>query len=84
MLRSPSDVLNLSAYEPLTGAVVDDGGSHPPRTVLYVLSCGEGQLDLRTADKVLQALQTADKMQDSHEQLIISEKNYVMVWEAVP
>ncbi|KAL5457754.1 hypothetical protein EMCRGX_G035046 [Ephydatia muelleri] len=74
------------AYEPLTGAVVDDGGSHQPRTALYILSCGEGHLDLRTADKVFQALQTNEKIQDGqeHSPFIISEKNYVMVWEAIP
>ena len=66
------------------GAIVEDGESHQPKTALYILSCGEGQLDLRTADKMLQTLHTtADKVQDS-QQFIISEKNYIMVWEAVP
>lgn len=82
----PCCILHFTAYEPLTGAVVDDGGSHQPRTVLYILSCGEGHLDLRTADKVLQALHTADKIQDceEHSPFIISEKNHVIVWEAIP
>ena len=45
-MTSPVDV-----YEPLGGVYIGPG-NNPPKPALFVMSCGEGHLDLRTADKV--------------------------------
>lgn len=49
------------------------------------MSCGEGHLDLRTADKVMQTVhaQEAGKAGIPTAASIISEKNYIMVWDIV-
>ena len=38
--------------EPLQGIVVGTGDASKLKPSLFVVSCGEGHLDLRTADKV--------------------------------
>ena len=38
--------------EPLQGIVVGTGDTSKLKPALFVVSCGEGHLDLRTADKV--------------------------------
>ena len=38
--------------EPLQGIVVGTGDASKLKPALFVVSCGEGHLDLRTADKV--------------------------------
>jgi len=45
-VSSPIDV-----YEPLGGVYIGTGDA-PSKPALFVMSCGEGHLDLRTADKV--------------------------------
>ena len=45
-MTSPVDI-----YEPLGGVYIGPG-TNPPKPALFVMSCGEGHLDLRTADKV--------------------------------
>ena len=45
-MTSPVDI-----YEPLGGVYIGPG-NNPPKPALFVMSCGEGHLDLRTADKV--------------------------------
>ena len=51
------------------------------------MSCGEGHLDLRTADKVMQTIHARESGQTGTglppTASIISEKNYVMVWDIV-
>ena len=39
--------------EPLQGIVVGTGDTSKLKPALFVVSCGEGHLDLRTADKVI-------------------------------
>ena len=53
------------------------------KPALFVISCGEGHLDLRTADKVMQSLLAKDSNQSGlpSPATIISEKNYIIVWE---
>ena len=53
------------------------------KPALFVVSCGEGHLDLRTADKVMQTLAAKDADQSSlpSPATIISQKNYIIVWE---
>lgn len=53
------------------------------KPALFVVSCGEGHLDLRTADKVMQTLLAKDSGQSGlpSPATIISEKNYIIVWE---
>lgn len=53
------------------------------KPALFIVSFGEGHLDLRTADKIMQALHTKDSGLPSPTS-IISEKNYIMVWDLVP
>lgn len=59
----------------------EDGTQMKP--ALFVVSCGEGHLDLRTADKVMQTLLAKDAGQSGlpSPATIISEKNYIIVWE---
>ena len=44
--------LPTAMYEPLGGVFIGTGDSSKHKPALFVLSCGEGHLDLRTADKV--------------------------------
>ena len=72
-----------AVYEPLGGVYIGGGEGSQQKPALFVLSCGEGHLDLRTADKVLQTLHAKET---GHSGLpspatIISEKNYIMVWD---
>ena len=80
LLTFSSDV-----YEPLGGVIVGPGESAKQRPALFVMSCGEGHLDLRTADKVMQTIHARETGQMSSAlpttASIISEKNYVMVWD---
>ena len=39
-------------YEPLGGVFIGSGDVNNHKPALFVVSCGEGHLDLRTADKV--------------------------------
>ena len=39
-------------YEPLGGVYIGSGDDSQRKPALFVVSCGEGHLDLRTADKV--------------------------------
>ena len=72
-----------AVYEPLGGVFVGSGDEQQNKPTLFVVSCGEGHLDLRTADKVLQTLQAKENGQSGlpSPATIISEKNYVMVWD---
>ena len=69
-------------FEPLGGVVIGTEDRAQMKPALFVISCGEGHLDLRSADKVMRTVLA----KDSGEFLpspatIISEKNYIMVWE---
>ena len=80
----PLFVHPASIYEPLGGGIVvgsEDKAQMKP--ALFVISCGEGHLDLRTADKVMQTLLAKDAGESGlpSPATIISEKNYVIVWE---
>ena len=73
-------------YEPLGGVIVGPGESAKQHPALFVMSCGEGHLDLRTADKVMQTIHARETGGPITAGLpatasIISEKNYVMVWD---
>lgn len=78
-MTSPVDV-----YEPLGGVYIGSG-NNPPKPALFVMSCGEGHLDLRTADKVIQTLnaRAAGQTDLPSASSIISDKNYIMVWDIV-
>lgn len=72
-----------SIFEPLGGVMVGVEDRNQMRPALFVVSCGEGHLDLRTADKVMQTLLAKDSGQSGlpSPATIISEKNYIIVWE---
>ena len=74
---------HTAMYEPLGGVYVGSEDATQNKPALFVISCGEGHLDLRTADKVLQTLHAKETGQSGlpSPATIISEKNYVMVWE---
>ncbi len=67
--------------EPLGGVYIGSGDAAQSKPTLFVVSCGEGHLDMRTADKVLQTLQAQEDGQSGlpSPATVISEKNYVMV-----
>ena len=69
-------------FEPL-GGMIGTEDSIQMKPVLFVISCGEGHLDLRTADKVMQTLLAKDSGQFGlpSPATIVSEKNYIIVWE---
>lgn len=78
-------VLDVGAFEPLGGVYIGPGEKAPSKPALFVMSCGEGHLDLRTADKVMQTIhaQEAGRAGVPTAASVISEKNYVMVWDIV-
>ena len=45
-------ISSTAMVEPLQGIVVGTGDASKLKPALFVVSCGEGHLDLRTADKV--------------------------------
>ncbi len=65
------------------GVYVASGDTSLHQPTLFVMSCGEGHLDLRTADKVLQTLQAKESGQSGlpSPATILSDKNYLMVWD---
>ena len=78
-----NNLLYLAVFEPLGGVMIGSGDKSQRKPALFVVSCGEGHLDLRTADKVLQ---TIHEKESGHSGLpsaasIISDKNYIMVWD---
>ena len=75
-----------SAFEPHQGILIGPSGPNQMKAALFIVSFGEGHLDLRTADKILQALHTKDPLHSGlpSPTSIISEKNYIMVWDIVP
>ena len=80
----PLFVHPATIFEPLGGGIVvgsEDKAQMKP--ALFVISCGEGHLDLRTADKVMQTLLAKDAGESGlpSPATIISEKNYIIVWE---
>ncbi len=70
-------------YEPLGGVYIGSGEENQRKPTLFVVSCGEGHLNLRTADKVLQTLQAEESGQSGlpSPATIISDKNCIMVWD---
>ena len=42
----------IAVFEPLGGVLIGTGDTTDLKPALFVVSCGEGHLDLRTADKV--------------------------------
>ena len=46
--------LCAALFEPLGGVFIGSGDTSNQKPALFVVSCGEGHLDLRTADKVRQ------------------------------
>lgn len=42
----------IAVFEPLGGVLIGSGDTASLKPALFVVSCGEGHLDLRTADKV--------------------------------
>lgn len=67
----------------LGGVFIGSGDEAQRKPALFIMSCGEGHLDLRTADKVLQTLHAKETGQSGLPSAasIISEQNYVMVWD---
>ena len=61
-------------------------GPNQMKPALFIVSLGEGHLDLRTADKIMQALHTKDPVNSGlpSPTSIISEKSYIIVWDLVP
>ena len=78
-----SIILFVAMYEPLGGVYIGSGDTSQQQPTLFVMSCGEGHLDLRTADKVLQTLQAKESGQSGlpSPATILSDKNYIMVWD---
>ena len=70
-------------YEPLGGVYIGSGDMDNGKPTLFVVSCGEGYLDLHTTDKVLHTLQATESGQSGLPSLatILSNKNYIMVWD---
>ena len=71
-------------FEPMGGVYIA-GDSVKYRPSLFVMSCGEGHLDLRTADKVMQALHAQETGRSGIPTAasLISKKNYIMVWDII-
>ena len=63
--------------------LIGSGDKSQQKPALFVVSCGEGHLDLRTADKVLQTIHAKETGQSGLPTAasIISDKNYIMVWD---
>ena len=76
---------STAVYEPLGGVYIGPGDEGHTKPTLFVLSCGQGHLDLRTADKVMQTIhaQEAGRGDLPSAASIISEKNYIMVWDVI-
>ena len=72
-------------YEPLGGVYIGSGDASQRKPALFVVSCGEGHLDLRTADKVLETLHAKESGQSGFPSAasILSDKNYIMVWDII-
>ena len=72
-----------AVFEPLGDVMIGWEDRAQMKPALFVISCGEGHLDLRTADKVMQTLVAKDSGQSGlpSPATIISEKNYIIVWE---
>lgn len=70
-----------AAFEPLGGVYIGPGEESSVKPTLFVLSCGEGHLDLRTADKVMQTIHAQERSGLPSPTSVISEKNYIMVWD---
>ena len=68
-------------FEPFGGVYIGPGDRADYKPSLFVINCGEGHLDLRTADKVMQTVhaQESGKSYIPSAVSIISEKNYIMV-----
>ena len=73
----------VAVFEPLGGVYISPGDRADYKPSLFVMSCGEGHLDLRTADKMMQTVhaQESGKSGIPSAVSIISEKNYIMVWD---
>ena len=73
----------VAIYEPLGGVYIGSGDETQRKPALFVMSCGEGHLDLRTADKVLETLQAKEAGEGDLPSAasILSDKNYIMVWD---
>lgn len=83
-LYRPSIIHPATIFEPLGGGVVVGSEDKAQmKAALFMISCGEGHLDLRTADKVMQTLLAKDAGESGlpSPATIISEKNYIIVWE---
>ena len=78
-----SSLYPASIFEPLGGVTIGSEDKAQMKPALFVVSCGEGHLDLRTADKVMQTLLAKNTGQSRlpSPETIISKKNYVIVWE---
>jgi len=70
-------------YEPLGGVFIGSGAETQGKPALFVMRLCEGHLDRRTADKVLETLQAKEVGEAGLPSAasIISEKNYIMVWD---
>ena len=74
----------IDVFEPLSHIKVTNTEQKPPqpKPALFVVSFGEGHLDLRTTDKVIQTLNARPGQGGLPDpSTIISDKNYIMVWE---
>ena len=75
----------VDIFEPLQKMKVSKiDESHPsqPKPACFIISFGEGHLDLRTADKVIQTLNARPGQGGLPDpSSLISDKNYLMVWE---
>ena len=82
LVRTNTHHTHTAMYEPLGGVFIGSGEAQS-KPALFVVSCGEGHLDLRTADKVLQTLHAKETGQSGlpSPASIISDKNYIMVWD---
>ena len=79
----PAHTHHTVVYETLGGAYIGSGEENQRKPTLFVVSCVEGHLDLRTAEEVLQTLQAEESGQSGlpSPATIISDKNYIMVWD---
>lgn len=74
----------IDVFEPLSHIKITNAEHKEPqpKPAVFVVAFGEGHLDLRTADKVIQTLNARPGQGGLPEpSTVISDKNYIMVWE---
>ena len=71
LLFTSNHLYFVAVFEPLGGVMVGSEDRTQMKPALFVISCGEGHLDLRTADKVMQTLLAKDSGQSGLPRIFI-------------